>query len=136
MKYKLKKLNIVADSPDQVKFPDIKDRIIEKRGGVIEFTFSDVEQNLEKLSKLKNEVEIVLKHENAKMENIEHFHPFVKEMSEQDLSTVFLYMTAKRNSELYGSKLKEIDTAIEQDSSEMEEIKKQIPELHEQKETK
>lgn len=132
MKYKFKKINIVADSIDDFKFPPFKERIIEKRGQVIEFTLHDVEQDLLKLDKLRTEMKAQLDHENAKVVNIEHFHPFVKEMSEQDLSTAHLYYEAKAKSKLFSAKLEEVEEAYNEESAEVEEIKKQIPELNEE----
>lgn len=132
MKYKFKKINIIADSIDDFKFPPYKERIIEKRGQVIEFTLHDIEQDLVKLDKLKTEMKAQLDHENAKIVNIEHFHPFVKEMSEQDLSTAYLYYEAKSKIKLFSNKLEEVEEAYNEESAEVEEIKKQIPELNEE----
>lgn len=132
MKYKFKKININADSVDNIQFPPFKERIIEKRGQVIEFTLHEVEQDLVKLNKLKIEMQAQIDHENAKVVNIEHFHPFVTEMSEQDLSTAFLYHEAKSKSKLFTAKLAEVEEAYNEESREVEEIKKQIPELNDE----
>lgn len=129
MEYKIKPINIEADSAKGIVFPDIKDRVIEKYGGVDEFTINDIELNTKNLLNTKKELEAKKKYENVKKENIEQHHPFVLEMSEQDLFTAWMYKEASGWVKLCDEKLVEIEKQLEADAIEIAEIKKQIPEL-------
>lgn len=129
MEYKFKPLEFNIKSVDEIKFPLPKDRVIEKRGHVVEFTLNEVEQNTKMLEKTFKEVNAKREIEQAKMENIEHFHPFVKETSEEDLHTSWMYYEAKQLVKLCETKMKEIDEQMESDAKEVAEIKAQIPEL-------
>ena len=53
MQYKLKKVHLTADSADELSFPALKDRVIEKYGAVVEFTLGDIEANKVKMLQLK-----------------------------------------------------------------------------------
>jgi len=130
MQYNFKPVNINADSPEGVVFPDLKERVIEKRGHVITFTLAQVEENTRQHEKVKRELEAKRDLENAKMINIEGFHPFVKELSEEDLHTAWMYFESKSISKVCESKLKELYAQMLNDKNEVEEIKKQIPELN------
>lgn len=125
MKYNLKSVEELSDK-------SVKEQVIEQHGGVVEFTFEELEKSIATFEKLMREIKPVIEHEKAKMENIEHYHPFVKEMSEQDLSTAYLYHQAKVTAKVHEDKLKEIEEAYNEEKETVEEIKKQIPELNEQ----
>lgn len=129
MEYKIKSINIEADSADGIVFPEIKDRVIEKRGGVDEFTINDIELNTKNLLNTKKELEAKKNYENVKKENIESHHPFVLEMSAQDLFTAWMYKEASGWVKICDEKLAEIEKQLETDALELAEIKKQIPEL-------
>lgn len=129
MEYKIKPINIEADSAEGIVFPEIKDRVIEKHGGVQEFTINDIELNTKDLLNTKKELEAKRAYENVKKENIEQHHPFVLEMSEQDLFTAWMYKEASGWVKLCDEKLAEIEKQLETDALEIAEIKKQIPEL-------
>ncbi len=129
MKYNIKKINIDAESVDDIKFPELKDRIIEKHGGVDEFTINDIELNTKNLLNTKKELEAKKQYENVKKENIEQHHPFVLEMSEQDLFTAWMYKEASGWVKMCDEKLKQIEDQLAEDAEELAEIKKQIPEL-------
>lgn len=125
MEYKFKLIDTEIES--------IKERVIEKHGGVVEFTFEELEKSIETFEKLMKEIKPIIEHEKAKMVNIEHFHPFVNEMSEQDLSTAHLYHQAKVTAKVHEDKLKEIEEAYNEEKETVEEIKKQIPELNDKR---
>ncbi len=129
MEYKIKSINIDANSAEGIVFPDMKDRVIEKRGGVDEFTMNDIELNTKNLLNTKKELEAKRQYENVKKENIEQHHPFVLDMSEQDLFTAWMYKEAAGWVILCDEKLKLIEEQLETDALEIAEIKKQIPEL-------
>lgn len=109
---------------------EIQDQVIEKRGHVIEFTMSNVEANIKHNKKTRVELEAKLKVDNAKQENILHFHKFLKDMSEKDLFTAWLYKDTQNTIDLVQSKLDEVVAQIESDEAEVEVIKSQIPELN------
>lgn len=108
---------------------DPKEALIEKRGHVISFTLGQVESNTMQNKKIERELIGFREVNAAKVANIEQHHPFVLKMSEQDLFTVHMYQEAKAMVKGYESKLKEVVAQIASDDAEVEEIKKQIPEL-------
>ena len=129
MKYKLKPMAFVVEEGEEVIKPDVKDRLIEKRGEVVEFTLSDVELNFKEMNTKKKELEGKRDFEKVKKENIEQHHPFVLELSEQDLFTAWMYKEAVGWVTLCEEKIKLIDEQIASDEKEIAEIKSQIPEL-------
>ena len=130
MEYKFQPIELKVGSVSDIVIPDVKDRIIEKRGHVITFTLNQVEENTKALLKSIKEIGAKKELENAKMVNIEGFHPFVKELSEQDLHTAWMYQESKTLAKMCEEKLKEINDQIEKDAIEVEEIKNQIPALN------
>lgn len=128
--YKLQSINIEADNVEDVVIPEVKDRIIEKTGHVTEFTLRAVEENMAIVDKNIKEIVAKRDHEDAKMQNIQHFHPFVLEMSDEDLLTAWLYQEARGIVQLCDTKLAEINEQREKDLAEIAEIKAQIPELN------
>lgn len=131
MEYKLKPIQLEVETIDEVDFPPVHERIIEKRGDVIEFSMKDLDDNIDALKKLQRELDAKLKHDKSVVENIEHHHKFVKKMSEQDLLTVWMYKQHKGYVDLSEKKLKQVVDQLESDLAEKEEIQKQIPELQE-----
>lgn len=129
MEYKLKKVHLNADSAGNVEFPDLKDRVIEKYGDVLEFSLSDVEENVKSLTKTKTELEAKLKYEQMRKENVEHHHPFVLELSEENRFAAHMYQEACQWVKICNEKLALIEEQLKKDAEEIEEIKKQIPEL-------
>lgn len=122
-------MSIKADSVEGVSFPSIKDRVIEKVGHVITFTLNQIEENTKLLLRSKTEITAKKDLENSKAVNIEGFHPFVKELSEEQLFTAWMYHESKTKVKLCTDKLEEIETQMAEDIKEVEEIKKQIPQL-------
>lgn len=105
-----------------------KEATIEKSGITATFTIADIERHEEYLNKCKKELEGQITLESAKMANIEENHPFVKDMSDQDLATAGLYFSSKSLKRQSEEKLAEISTAITEYAAEKEEIMK-LPEL-------
>jgi len=130
MEYKIKPLNLEVNGVEEVKFPDLKDRIIEMRGQVVEITLNGLENTRNKRKKAIKELEAKSKHEKAKIENIESFHPFVKEMEEKDLHTVWMYYQSKAIAKGCDEEIDKLKGWIETDDKELQEIYKQIPELN------
>lgn len=130
IKYTLKPQQIEVDDVEDVKFPPLNERIIEKSGAKLYFSLKDIEDNIEINNKKKKEVEAKLEVEKAKMENIEHFHPEVKEYTAEQLHTAAMYKTSVDWVELCKKQLEALDAQDKIDRDEIEEIKKQIPELN------
>lgn len=130
MEYKLQ--NIALDlEKDKLEFPHLKDRVIEKRGHLITFTMNEIERNDEILKRNRKEVEAKMEYEKAVMHNVESYHPFVLDMTPEDLLTAWMYQEAKGNVKMCADKLEEIDKQLTEDEAEIAEIKKQIPEFEE-----
>ena len=129
MEYSLKKLHLVVDSPEEIALPDPKDRVIEMRGQVVEITLSGLENTQNQRKKAIKELEAKAEHEKAKIDNIESFHPFVKEMEEKDLHTVWMYYQSKGIVKGCTEEVEKLKGWIESDEKELQEIYKQIPEL-------
>lgn len=127
--YKLKNINIDAESPEGINFPEMKDRTIQKYGDVVEFTLAEVENADLQMLKTRKELEAKLNHEKAVMENIEHFHAFVKDLTEEQLLTAWMYKQAKGHVKLCTENIDKINAQLESDKKEIAEIIKQIPEL-------
>lgn len=130
MEYKIKNINLEANGVDEVKFPDLKDRVIEMRGQVVEITLNGLENTQLQRQKQIKELEAKAELENAKMVNIEGFHPFVKEMSEQDLHTAYMYRQSQAMKMGCEEEVKKLKDWMETDNKEIQEIYKQIPELN------
>lgn len=131
IEYKLKPLELVADNVEDLEIPSVRERVIEKTGHVTEFTMKDVDESMLIVDRNIKELQAKRDVEDAKMQNIQHFHPFVLEMSDEDLMTAWLYQESKGMKELCDNKLKEIIEQKEKDLAEIAEIKAQIPELNE-----
>lgn len=127
--YKLLPVNIDADKVENIDFPELKDRVIQKFGDVVEFSLADIESADAEMIKRKKELQAKHDYEKVVMENIEHHHPFVKDMSEQDLLTVWMYKQSKGHVELCKENIAKLDAQLEADKKEIDEIIKQIPEL-------
>jgi hypothetical protein len=130
--YKIKPVNLTFKPGEDIalNFPALKERVIEKRGHVITFTLAQVEANTLKLAQTRKEIQAKRDYEDAIAKNIDHFHPNITAMSDEDLLTAWMYKEAKGNVDLCDKKLKEIDDQMESDKVEIAEIYKQIPELN------
>lgn len=129
MEYKFKPLEFNVKSVDEIVLPSVKDRVIEKRGHVVEFTLNEVEENTRHLEKTLVEIKAKRQLEDAKMQNISGFHEFVTKMSDEDLFTAWMYQESKGLVKMCDDKIKEIEAQMESDAKEVAEIKAQIPEL-------
>jgi uncharacterized protein (UPF0335 family) len=74
---------------------DYKQAVIEKAGITATFTIAEVEAMQERNRKALRETEGNLEIRRAEMVNIEHFHPEVKDMSNETLAAAYLYKEAK-----------------------------------------
>lgn len=130
MEYKLEPLNLVVDKAEDIVIPSWKERVIEKRGHVVKFSLDEIEQNTKKMLQNKKELQAKLVYEQAVIDNIEHFHKFVKKLDDEKLLTVWMYKNSKGHVDVCNAKIAEIDNQIKDDEIEVAEIKKQIPELN------
>lgn len=127
--YKLKNVSLNVDNVDEIDFPQLKDRIIIKSGDTVEFSMAQVEKNMADYLKFKKEREAQIAHEEAIISNVEHFHPFVLEMSDQDLLTAWMYKESKGKLEREKKHLAVVNEAISSLEDEIRQIKEQIPEF-------
>lgn len=111
------------------KTEDKKNCTIEKTGHKIRFTLNEFDNVEERNKKTKKEVEKQLEVERAKMANIEHHHDFVLDMKDEDMFAVFMYYQAKQMVKIGEEKLSEFVKHEEENAKELEEIKRQLPEL-------
>lgn len=121
-------MDIQYSAPD-IDALDPRSSVIEKRGYTITFTLTELEANDRQMEKQAKELEAKRDYEAAKMTNIETNHPFVLDMSEQDLFTAHMYMEAKATRRVCDLKATEIRTQLAEDAAEIAEILKQVPAL-------
>lgn len=108
-----------------------RESVIEMTGKPIEFSLYEMEGNLARLEKNEKEMAATIELNAAKMDNIERNHPFVKDMSEQDLFTAHMYQEAKAIVKVGTDKLKEIQEAQVTDKASMAEVFEKMPEFKE-----
>lgn len=109
-----------------VKLTKLKDRVIVKTGHEIEFTLEDMEANEAYLEKQKREIEPVIAHRKAVMQNVSENHPIVTEITAEQRHAVHMYREAEVELEKYEDVLKEVNRVLEKSHAEKEEIKKQL----------
>lgn len=131
MEYKFKPIEFNVEKVEDIELPTARDRIIEKRGDVVEFSMNDIDNHINLLTKARKEHAGMVEHEDAIVNNIEHFHKFVKKLTDEQLLTAWMYKESKEKSKIHNNKIKEIDEQLEEYAKEKSEIIKQIPELDE-----
>jgi chromosome segregation ATPase len=115
------------DADKSVEEPvNILEEVIEKEGVVVRFTIQEVKDHQAQLVKIKKELDAKRGLEDAGKQNIENNHPFVKDLSEQDLFTAHMYQEAIGMIKAIDNKLKEVNNQIEEYEKELEEIKTQL----------
>jgi len=131
IEYKLKPIEIVTDDITTMELPSAEKRVIVKSGDVVEFTMEQLDENTKLLERY--EIEMTAKIENcaAKLENIEHYHEWIKKMKEDRIFTCWLYWESKKAIKELEPKLEEVKNQIVLDKAEREEIIKQIPNVYE-----
>lgn len=87
------------------------EQVIEKSNYTYDFTDVAIKDSLQKLAKLKKELKAQLGVNKAEMENYLHFHPFLKDMKEEDLQYAFLYERSFATAKEAEKKIKEIEEA-------------------------
>ncbi len=112
----------------QEKLP-LNERVIEKRGSIQEFTMIAVENDINKFLKMIRENTANLKVQESILSNVDMHHPFVKEMSEFDRTTVHMYQESFSKAKAYRKVLDSLNSQFEEYIVEIGDIKEQIPEL-------
>lgn len=109
---------IVKEEDDDITF--------EKSAFTYEFTKSGVVDNILYLRKIIKQMKGQIGINSAEMENIEHFHPFVKDMTEEDLQVAFMYerSLATRNEAM--KKLEEAELAEKEELATVAKIEEQL----------
>lgn len=105
---------------------DPMNAVIEKGGITAEFTLNDLEGERRSWQKMLEEYKSKRSLEQAKVENIEHFHPFVKELSDQDRLTAYLYGEARGVRDVCDKKIAEIEAEIAFSEKESKMIAKKL----------
>jgi len=113
--YKIKQEN---DNLDEV--------VIEKNNITAEFTLGDINEEQEALKKYLKEFKANLDVKKAAIENIESFHPFVKDYDDKKLFTIALYQDNKVKAKQYEEGIAKFTKQLEESESEVLEIIKQI----------
>lgn len=96
--------------------------VIEKHGDVVEFTPVEMLNEQHQLEKLVKELTAKLEMEAKKQANIEEHHPFVTEMSLQDLFTAHMYYESISFAKGLPPKLEEFKEQLEASRTEYERI--------------
>jgi methyl-accepting chemotaxis protein len=99
--------------------------VIEKTGIKAKFTLGQVDADARRIRKALVELEAQSKLENAKIENIEHHHPSVKDMGDEERFTIHMYEEAKQIVKQADAKIKEIKEALEGYEGELKDIEEQ-----------
>lgn len=102
-----------------------EDDTVIKQGHSVEFKMSDIKSHLEKLAKVKKELEAQRDLDAAKMENIKGFHPEIAELSPEKLVAAEIYSNAYNVHEQCVDKLAEIEKQEADYATELEVIKEQ-----------
>lgn len=113
MAYKIKETN-----------EDPRYSVIEKSGLTSEYTLADIEKNLEHVRKVKMELDAKLRIEKAKCTNIETHHPFVLDLTDEQLSTVAMYAESKEFTQQIPARLEEVEKVLENELKEQAHAKK------------
>ena len=97
---------------------------IEKGNVTVKFTLNDLQVNLDTNKKMVKQLEAKLLIEEAKRQNIERNHPFVKDLTPEQCFTVHMYEEAMAVCRSFPAKIAEFKESVE----EMEQEKKNIEE--------
>lgn len=96
--------------------------VIEKYNITHDFTLGEMIQEQKQLEKYIRQWESQVALEEAKMKNIEEHHPFVLDMSEQDMFTAHMYQESKAIVKTIGEKLPEFKKQLQESKEELEHV--------------
>ena len=102
--------------------------VITKKNVDVEFTLQELDDQETAFRKRLTELQSKRDLEAAAIENIEHFHPWVKDLdlTPERLNTIFLYTRSKTTLGQLEPMLAEWNRALEEHLEEVNEIKSQI----------
>lgn len=98
--------------------------VIEKSELTAQYTLADIERNIDEVERVLRELDGKLRIEAAKCKNVEEHHPFVLEMSDDDLSTAAFYAEAKQYTKQIPEKIKQAEEVLANERKEQAEAKK------------
>lgn len=105
---------------------DYKEAVIEKAGITATFTIAEVEAMQERNQKGLREAEGQIKIEEAKMANVEHFHPEVKDMPGEKLAAVAIYYDSMGMIERARKAKEALEAAIKQNGEMIDIVMQQM----------
>ena len=105
----------------------VEERTIVKSGVEVEFTMVAMNNDDNHFNKALKELKANRDLKKGVVDNIEQHHPFVKDFSEMDLSTLHMYHENKKLQKAFDDKIVEIEGDYKKHLEEKEEIRKQIP---------
>lgn len=105
---------------------DYKQAKIEKGGISAVFSIAEVEAMQTRNEKTIKEIEGNLKIRRAEIVNLEHFHPKIKDLDDNDLGAASLYFEAKKYIKEAEPALKSVASAIAENNSMVETVMKQF----------
>ena len=97
-----------------------EDRIIEKTGLVINFSMTEMYNDIQSFEKTLKGLKGNRDNQNAVCTNIEIHHPFIKDLSDIDRRTIYMYEEAFTLRKQYNDKIDEIEKQYEDYKQEME----------------
>ena len=108
---------------------DFNNAVIEKSNVTVKFTMAQLNEDIERLAKLKRELEANIELRNAEMSNIESHHPEVIEAKEEEVfkaQTLAFYVEKKKDRIKLEMKLAEVLKAGEEVAQVIKDIDSQI----------
>lgn len=105
---------------------DYKEAVIEKAGITATFTIAEVEAMQTRNEKGLREAEGQIKIEEAKMANVEHFHPEVKEMTDEQLAAAAIYIDSKTTLKQAVKTKETCEAAIKENAELLDTVMKQM----------
>lgn len=105
---------------------DPSQTLIEKGGITAQFTLADLESEQKQFQKMIDEFRSKRSFEDAKVQNIEHFHPFVLDFDDEKRSTIFLYQEAKVTRDACDRRIEQIDAELQESLKETEKVRKAL----------
>jgi hypothetical protein len=105
---------------------DLKFATIQKGNITVDFRIHDMEEEQKLLEKYIKTAAAEIQMEEARMENIEHFHPFVLDFDDEQRSTIYLYQESKVKADKLKLKLEEFETQLKESVEEQAVIEEKL----------
>lgn len=114
------KYKVIEQPSDQVE-----DTVIEKSGGVVKFSIKQVNENIHYINQKLRELEATRRVAEATKTNVLGTNPNVGELSAEDLTAAYLFRQAVGTATECESKTKELEEALEEETTALKEIAEQ-----------